>query len=252
MKAYWLSLLRLCAVVWSCALAAPDVHAQLTYFVKGDAFFRFELTQELAKQFAEAETIDLSYQLASEASSFGVEGDDTCRITGLDAAFRRHVSDAIEEISGGDRLFETVRDKSGKVVSERPKPLGQGFFVPKSYDFSKYGIGFRYNEKWMDHTWSYQPHFTDTGLIPLDWAYAARVDPLPLQFVPRKAGDEKTKILSASWDQLHLVLTGLVDMDELATAREGGSTVFVVQGDGIHRFSPLGRGKWEELPPPER
>lgn len=251
-KAFWPSLLRLSAVVWGCALAAPNAHAQCTYFVEGDSFFRFELTQELAKQFAEAETIDFSYRCSAEATLAGVEGSDNCRITGLDAASRRHVSDAIEEISGGNRLFETVRDKNGKVVSEQPKPLGQGFLVPKTYDFARYGIGFRYNENWMDHSWSYQPHFRNKGLIPRDWACAARVDPLPLRPIPRKAGDETWKVLSAPWDQLQLVLTGVVDMDELATADEGGETVFVIRGDGIHRFMPLGHFKWEELPPVER
>jgi len=180
--------------VISLLITAPCL-ANNSYFIPGDAFFYCEIDLSEWNQLQSGQLNFLEYDRPEEMPVFfcGYTGYRKLDLSNLSTHFRRQLLTAIasmkkrypSEIRELEREENDVPDTSGVEKKETNKI--RVFVYNESFDYSKFRIGLKYNESWIDYATQRgfkREHFQYDFFVPTvqgiteSWRMGSAVPPL--------------------------------------------------------------------------
>jgi hypothetical protein len=155
------------AIIAAWTFMSP-VYGNNNLFLPGDAFFPTELTAEKLNQLQKADEPEFDYSSFDgyEGAFCGYAGYSRAKIRAVDRAFIGNLINVYAEIRelSPKHLVETRRD--GKTVLEETNGI-RVLFYPANFEFPKYRLGLRYNEKWVEETVAFGHRAQDIRICEL-------------------------------------------------------------------------------------
>ena len=191
---------RILFVAGICFLLATPCSANNSFFIPGDAFFYFEIDQSEWKALKSGELTIVDYDRPEEMSfTFcGYAGYKKLDLSSLSDQFRGQL---IKSIASMKEKYPT---KIVEIDHGEPKLFGAPsgiekketnklriFVYNRSFDFSQFRIGLKYNESWADTAVRLgfkRDHFRYDFFVPTpqgiaeSWRMGSAVSPLKVQF----------------------------------------------------------------------
>lgn len=231
--------------------------ANNNWFLPGDAFFSTEITKE------DLEKLDDKNPVFAYSSLGDYEG----RFSGNAGFSNLQIADCDEQFLSNLKLaYSVVRTSAFRELTEVIEPDGtvtlverngaKVLFYSKEFEFPKYVLGLRYNEKWAKEVVSFGFDreqidiccFINTReAIMKSWRDSEAVPELPVKLPTgenrTKAGVDKPVLVSGPIKAI--VLVDGEPLKDYANPASQYLTVLIVDSEGIQKLL-LENGKWEQ------
>lgn len=141
-------------------LAPGSLLAHNTFFLSGDAFFCSALTQEFAEYLSSEKDPVFPYSRLDQGSSFcGNAGYESLQVKALDPQIRKDFRQLYADLRRYhpkklNIWFAESKKDSKKLNVEHQEEMNPFIVLiyNEDYDLNEYGIGYKYNEDWVQQT----------------------------------------------------------------------------------------------------
>lgn len=243
------------AIFAAWTLMSP-VYGNNNLFLPGDAFFPTELTAEKLNQLQKADEPEFAYSSFDgyDGAFCGYAGYSRAKIPGVDRKFLLNLIDVYAEIREfrPKKLVESKRE--GKTELQETNGI-RVLFYPANFEFPKYRLGLRYNERWVEETVAFGHRAQDIRICELvsgadavmeSWRDSKLVGGFELKrpTIKPEPGERVEEAVALLGDVKALVIPAEPLVNYAFPNRETTMTLWSIDSKGVTTHTSDDRGRW--------